>query len=358
MDKEEIKRKVWEILPAMTAALVNALSVYPMYNAKLSKSMGVRPYPSNRGNGNFLLWTLLRDERTADEALGVGALDESREVGLYSNRNIVVNEWRHNDAVENYEQEVLEESWRTIQGKIAELCELLKEYIKAYPETAYGGAFIRDMDINLCEYSASGEFVDYLIKALLYQEVLEYTGEKGPRGSYLLRVARDVPYEVQPRLDPSKFRSGVSRGEALAAVTFTDFLPDVRVVHQKKWKACRDKKELPFDFYDEENGIVVEVDGAQHFRPVQYFGGDKSFDYVKSHDSIKNRFVLEEDLRLIRIDSSTRDVRDCLMDAYSRLDTLPVVSLYGEGYGGNYCGERFGGALEGGSEEFYLRRNF
>lgn len=338
MDINDIKQKVWKILPLMSEALVDVLSISPMYNARLTKTMGVRPYPKNRGNGNFLLWTLLRDERTAPDILGIGAIDD--EYIMYSSKNILIDEDKHNDTVVNYTEETLKASYMVIQTSIQELCELLKMYIKKFPDKAYGGAFLRDMDINLCEYSASGEFVDYLIKSLLYQGVLDYTGEKGPRGSHMLYVAKDELYEIQPQIDPAKFRNGVSRGEALAAWTFSEFFPDTTIIHQKKWKDCRDKKELPFDFYDESNEIVVEIDGAQHFRPVEYFGGTKSFEYVKRHDSIKNDFVVNKGIKIIRIDSSTRDVKDCLVHAYSNLENLPIVSLYGEGYTDRYCTER------------------
>lgn len=341
MEPQDFKKMVWEILPRMSDALRNVLSVSPMYNARLSKTMGIHPVHKNRGNGNFFLWTLLRDERTAGELLGVGAIDANREnKPIHSGRNIIVNEDKHNPLVENYEDEVIKKSWEQIQTLTGDLCEILKSYVKTFPSKAYGGSFIREMDINLCEYSASGEFVDYLIKILLHQGVLEYTGETGPRGSYLLRVAKDIPYEVQPQIDPSKFRSGISAGEALASVTFLDFMPELHIVHQKKWKECRDKKELPFDFYDEENGIVVEVDGAQHFYPVDYFGGEKSYEYVKNHDRLKNQFVVDSGMKIIRIDSSTRDVRSCLRSAYADLESLPAVSLYGNSYGVRYTDER------------------
>lgn len=344
MDEEDIKKQVWNILPQMTSALKDVLSVSPMYNARLTKTMGIHPVARNRGNGNFLLWTLLRDERTSGNALGVGALEESSSENttpeLYSNRNILVSESSHNPEVANHEDEIIRASWGKIQTSIQELCELLKTYIKLYPEKAYGGSFIRDMDINLCQYSASGEFVDYLIKVLMHQGVLDYTGMSGPRGSYLLEVIKDVPYEIQTQLDPSKFRKGVSRGEALASLTFMDFMPDLHIVHQSKWKKCRDKRELPFDFYDDTNGVLVEIDGAQHFRPVEYFGGEKSFEYVKRHDAMKNSFAAEEGLRMVRIDSSTRDVRECLRSVYEDLENLPAVSLYGDGYNVQYCEQR------------------
>lgn len=339
MDCNDLRKQVWAILPKMTKALTNVLSIAPTYNANLSKLMGIRPYPKNRGNGNFLVWTLLRDERTAKDSLSCGALDENvtESSTKYSNKNIVVSEDSHNDAVVNYETEIIKNSYLCIQESVKQLCDILKIYITNFPDKAYGGAFIRDMDVNLCEVSASGEFVDYLIKALLHQKVIDYTGEIGPRGSHLLKVVSDASYTIQPQIDLSKFRNGMSKGEALAALTFSDILMNDDVIHQKKWKDCRDKKELPFDFWDHTNDVVIEIDGAQHFRPVSIFGGYESFDKVVSHDTIKNNYVADNGMRMLRIDSSTRDVRECMQDYYSKLDgNTPIVTLYGDNYTHSY----------------------
>ncbi len=340
MDVQEIKKRVWDTFPGMVNGLTDILSISPMYNARLTQTVGIRPYPRNRGCGNFVTWTLLRDERTAPvDTLATGAIENITDP-LRSKKNIVVSEDKKNDSADNYKEEILKNSWKIIQTGIRTLCEMLKNYIKKYPGKAYGGAFLQDMDINFCKESASGEFVDYIVKALLYQGVLDYTGEKGPRGAHMLKVVRDVPYEIQPQIDFSKFRKGVSKGEALASLTFTDLLSDLRVVHQKKWKACRDKRELPFDFYDSTNGIAIEVDGLQHFKPIEYFGGEKSFKNTVSHDTIKNRFISDEEIKLIRIDSTCRDVRECIVKAYEDPDKLSSITLYGDNYDRRYCESR------------------
>ena len=336
MDTEEIKQRTWEILPEMTAALKKSLEVRPKYNALLTRSVGVHPMPKNRGNGNFLAWTLLRDERTSGGALSPGALESPTDVP-YTPRNLVASDAR---APENYHDEIEAQSHLDFQLGIQRLCELLKIYIKSNPEKAYGGSFLRDVDINLCEESASGEFVDYLVKVLLNQGVLEYTGLKGPRGAHMLRVAKDEPYRMQPAIPACRLRRGVSAGEALASATVAEILPELRLVHQKKWKNCRDKRELPFDFYDPENDLLIEVDGAQHFRPVEYFGGERSLEYTARHDRMKNRYAVDGDFRLVRIDSTSRDVGSVVRSIYDDLDRLPAVSLFGDGYDPKYLDER------------------
>lgn len=72
---------------------------------------------------------------------------------------------------------------------------------------------------------------------------------------------------------------------------------------QKKFEACKDKRPLRFDFYLIINNIrlLIEVDGQQHFHPVSVFGDEEEFKNTKRRDEIKNQFVKDYDLILIRI---------------------------------------------------------
>ena len=338
-DIVSMKGRMWDILPRLGCALMEALSVAPTYNARLSKMMGIRPYPKNRGGGGFFVWTFLRDERTSP-GLSVGALPSS-DVG-FSPKNVVLED--ADDSLSSYSEEVLERSWRVVQECLRDIGRLIVSYVRSYPEKAYCASFVRDMDVDLYEGDTqhSGEFIDYVVKALLAQEILGYTGEKGPRGSHLLTVLSGKDYEIQPAISVGKSRCGSSYGEAMAFEALSVCFPGSDIVHQKKWKGCRDKKELPFDFFDEGLGIVWEIDGAQHFRPVDFFGGEDSFRRGKEHDVIKNRFCVDEGLKLVRIDSTTRDVARCVRDACSRVDSLDPVTLYGDNYGVGWVEDMLG----------------
>jgi very-short-patch-repair endonuclease len=58
---------------------------------------------------------------------------------------------------------------------------------------------------------------------------------------------------------------------------------------------------LTFDFYLPKKNIVIEYDGEQHFRPVDMFGGSKTFERQVILDSIKNKFVEDNNIGIIRI---------------------------------------------------------
>lgn len=62
---------------------------------------------------------------------------------------------------------------------------------------------------------------------------------------------------------------------------------------------------LPFDFYLPDYNICIEVDGAQHYKPIDFGGGyAKSLHYFYKqclHDEIKNEYCKKHNIKLIRI---------------------------------------------------------
>jgi len=68
---------------------------------------------------------------------------------------------------------------------------------------------------------------------------------------------------------------------------------------QHKFSDCKNIKELPFDFYVENFNICIEYNGKQHYEPVQYFGGEKSFLKIKKRDKIKKDYCKKNNIQLI-----------------------------------------------------------
>lgn len=65
---------------------------------------------------------------------------------------------------------------------------------------------------------------------------------------------------------------------------------------EKKFSSCKDKKELPFDFYVN-NSYLIEYDGEQHFDKDSRF----DYEYTHAHDLIKNEWCKNNKILLIRI---------------------------------------------------------
>ena len=90
-----------------------------------------------------------------------------------------------------------------------------------------------------------------------------------------------------------------SKGEREIA-RFLDTM-GVEYVHQKRFKDCVDVSVLPFDFYIPSINTCVEYDGALHYKPVDYYGGQEYFEKIQKHDAIKTEYCKANDITLLRI---------------------------------------------------------
>jgi very-short-patch-repair endonuclease len=76
---------------------------------------------------------------------------------------------------------------------------------------------------------------------------------------------------------------------------------NIEHIRQYKFNNCKNKYPLPFDFYLVKYNICIEFDGIQHFKSMDFFGGDDGYEYLKINDNIKDKFCLENNIKLIRI---------------------------------------------------------
>lgn len=88
--------------------------------------------------------------------------------------------------------------------------------------------------------------------------------------------------------------SNISRGnEKIKQILINANIP---FVLEKKFKDCKDKKELPFDFYVD-NKYLIEYDGIQHYDKESIY----DYEYTHNHDLIKNEWCKKNNIPLIRI---------------------------------------------------------
>ena len=96
---------------------------------------------------------------------------------------------------------------------------------------------------------------------------------------------------------------------------------NIKFEAQKTFPNCRGvKHKLPFDFFLSDYNIIVEYDGEQHFKPIN-FGGysknfpnlmDKRFADLKKRDEIKNNYCKLNNIKIIRISCYNKDIIDIL----------------------------------------------
>lgn len=70
---------------------------------------------------------------------------------------------------------------------------------------------------------------------------------------------------------------------------------------QKKFPGMKNEKELKCDFFIPKLNLIIEFDGHQHYYPVDYFKGFKSFKKTIKCDWLKNRYALKNRINILRI---------------------------------------------------------
>ena len=70
---------------------------------------------------------------------------------------------------------------------------------------------------------------------------------------------------------------------------------------QQIFKKCKNINCLPFDFYIPEKNMVIEYHGKQHYEPIKWFGGLKTFNYIKNNDIIKKQYCDNNNIRFVEI---------------------------------------------------------
>lgn len=88
--------------------------------------------------------------------------------------------------------------------------------------------------------------------------------------------------------------SNISKGNVKIAEIFD--AANIQYEIEKKFLTCKDKKELPFDFFVNDE-YLIEYDGEQHFNKASVF----DYEYTHQHDLIKNQWCKDNNVPLIRI---------------------------------------------------------
>ena len=101
-----------------------------------------------------------------------------------------------------------------------------------------------------------------------------------------------------PECAASKYK-GEERIKKFLIGNNIDFIP------QHHFDDLRDKTVLRFDFYIPSYNLLIEYDGPQHKRPVDFGGGleeaEKNFEETVKHDKMKTEYCSRKNIPLLRI---------------------------------------------------------
>lgn len=76
---------------------------------------------------------------------------------------------------------------------------------------------------------------------------------------------------------------------------------NIQFESQKQFDDCKNILPLKFDFYLPDQNMVIEFDGDQHKKPNKFFGGVVGFQYRKKNDKIKDQYLKEKSIEILRI---------------------------------------------------------
>lgn len=104
-------------------------------------------------------------------------------------------------------------------------------------------------------------------------------------------------------IEPNKFLKGVrcpkcifSRGEKEVMTVLDDI--GVKYEREKRFLGLGLKR---YDFYLPGYNACIEYDGKQHYKSIEFWGGDENLELIKESDRIKNEFCKDNNIELLRI---------------------------------------------------------
>ena len=105
----------------------------------------------------------------------------------------------------------------------------------------------------------------------------------------------------------------LSKGE----LQIIKILDTLNIVHDRQKTFCdlRHIQNLKFDFYLPAYNVLIEYDGEQHFKSIEYFGGEEAFKGRQLKDALKNEYCRINNIPLLRIKYSDTNMVE-LIDAF------------------------------------------
>jgi hypothetical protein len=79
---------------------------------------------------------------------------------------------------------------------------------------------------------------------------------------------------------------------------------NINFIPQHRFPDCRKIRPLPFDFYLPEHNTCIEYQGEQHYKPIEWFGGEQVFNDILNRDEIKKKYCKQKNIKLIIINQT------------------------------------------------------
>jgi very-short-patch-repair endonuclease len=88
----------------------------------------------------------------------------------------------------------------------------------------------------------------------------------------------------------------ISKGEK----RIEKYLSEKEILFEKE-KSFKELGQLRFDFYLPDKNILIEFQGQQHYKPIEWYGGQEKFFQQQNRDNLKKQFCKKNNYTLIEI---------------------------------------------------------
>lgn len=86
---------------------------------------------------------------------------------------------------------------------------------------------------------------------------------------------------------------------------------------QKKFSDLKDTRNLSYDFFVTEYKLLIEYNGEQHYKPINFFGGKPAYEKQVKHDETKKKYAKENNYKLLTIRYTTN-----IDSIHSQIDSI------------------------------------
>ena len=86
----------------------------------------------------------------------------------------------------------------------------------------------------------------------------------------------------------------------------------IAIIRQKTFDWLKYRGHLFIDFYLPESNIAIEVQGEQHFAPIEKFGGITDFELRKIRDTVKKKLCEEHGIKVFYVTKKNNGLKDVL----------------------------------------------
>ena len=93
----------------------------------------------------------------------------------------------------------------------------------------------------------------------------------------------------------------ISKGEAMISNVLNELSIDFIRNHAYDDLLSDNDVRLSYDFYLVDYNILIEYQGEQHEKPIEYFGGEEKFKIQQEHDKRKREYALKNNIYLLEI---------------------------------------------------------